>query len=425
VHLEIQFYAYNGGFVRYGATSLGEWAPNITLAYESGFAVIFLDSPAYFRHFHVRAYGKLASPASYQGWSWSDAAVAGDAVSPKSVPYGAVKFGATPTVGSTPLSLEGHTHAWSDITGAPVYATRWPTLAEIGAAAGSGFTINQNLRTTDAPSFAGLTLTGNLNNTTRFSFLNGAGGAQVIMTGGVLISNSYGDVSLVPTNGLSVKGDARFNGGSTGGIYIDGGWVRVLGNNGIWFETWAGGFHMEDSTYIRSNKSVLTTLDMVAARFVDVSNVGCYLDPAGTSVLETVQLVDRIRSTGATPISMDIAAGGNRYPYIEWKYGGVRGAYMGWGTPGTQLDLTLENGNKLAINGNVTVSGGFNVGANGIGTTGGITAAGDIETGGTLKDQWTESGGGIMIAHVISRSAAAGFDPNLSAPDGTFQAIWD
>jgi hypothetical protein len=48
------------------------------------------------------------------------------------------------------------------------------------------------------------------------------------------------------------------------------------------------------------------------------------------------------------------------YPYLEWVNGaGVRGAYLGWGTPTGALahvDFTFENGNNLAIQGgNVSI----------------------------------------------------------------------
>lgn len=42
-----------------------------------------------------------------------------------------------------------------------------------------------------------------------------------------------------------------------GGVYADGGWFRVSGNNGIYFQSHGGGFYMKDATWIRTshNKS--------------------------------------------------------------------------------------------------------------------------------------------------------------------------
>jgi len=40
------------------------------------------------------------------------------------------------------------------------------------------------------------------------------------------------------------------------------------------------------------------------------------------------------------------------YPYIEWRNSaGERGMYLGWGSSGNYIDLCLENGNNLAIQG--------------------------------------------------------------------------
>lgn len=48
-----------------------------------------------------------------------------------------------------------------------------------------------------------------------------------------------------PSYKLHVKGD----------IYANGGWVRVSGSDGLYFESYGGGWHMTDSTWIRSYNS--------------------------------------------------------------------------------------------------------------------------------------------------------------------------
>lgn len=55
---------------------------------------------------------------------------------------------------------------------------------------------------------AQITLKNGINSTVPVSFLN-SGAAQAINTGGVLVSNSYADASLVPTNGIYSKGDIK------------------------------------------------------------------------------------------------------------------------------------------------------------------------------------------------------------------------
>lgn len=71
-----------------------------------------------------------------------------------------------------------------------------------------------------------LTLKAGINSTVPVSFLN-SDAAQAINTGGVLVSNSYSDASLVPTNGIYSKGDiktaawmyaTRFSGDVTGDL---------------------------------------------------------------------------------------------------------------------------------------------------------------------------------------------------------------
>lgn len=44
------------------------------------------------------------------------------------------------------------------------------------------------------------------------------------------------------------------------GLHVRGDWVRVDNNNGIYFETWGGGWHMQDSSWIRAwnNKHIYT-----------------------------------------------------------------------------------------------------------------------------------------------------------------------
>lgn len=41
----------------------------------------------------------------------------------------------------------------------------------------------------------------------------------------------------------------------TGDIYANGGWMRVSGNAGLYFESWGGGWNMTDATWIRSYNS--------------------------------------------------------------------------------------------------------------------------------------------------------------------------
>ncbi|MBS1611533.1 MAG: collagen-like protein [Bacteroidetes bacterium] len=64
-------------------------------------------------------------------------------------------------------------------------------------------------------------------------------------------------------------------------------------------------------------------------------------------------------------LSMQAAGSNTRFPYIEWRNSaGTRGMYFGWGSPGNYIDMTLENGNELAITGGNVGIGTNNPGAN-------------------------------------------------------------
>lgn len=52
-----------------------------------------------------------------------------------------------------------------------------------------------------------------------------------------------------------------------GDIYADGGWFRVSGNQGLYWETWAGGLYMSDATWIRTynNRNIWTGTGLLGA----------------------------------------------------------------------------------------------------------------------------------------------------------------
>jgi hypothetical protein len=80
--------------------------------------------------------------------------------------------------------------------------------------------------------------------------------------------NRVGVNSMNPSHGLDVNGNAHIS--STlevdgrvygdNGVHVRGDWLRVNGNNGIYFESHAGGWHMTDSSWIRAynNKNIYT-----------------------------------------------------------------------------------------------------------------------------------------------------------------------
>lgn len=60
----------------------------------------------------------------------------------------------------------------------------------------------------------------------------------------------------------------------------------------------------------------------------------------------------------------------NRYPWIGFYAGGIRGAFIGYGVPGSYIDLMLENSTNLSIRGgkvgiNTTNPGTYHLAVNG------------------------------------------------------------
>jgi hypothetical protein len=82
---------------------------------------------------------------------------------------------------------------------------------------------------------------------------NSGGADHMYLTSGGSLYVTVGNVGIgtsSPSYKLHVMGD----------VYANGGWLRASGNNGFYCETWGGGWHMTDTTWMRSynNKSVYT-----------------------------------------------------------------------------------------------------------------------------------------------------------------------
>jgi hypothetical protein len=70
--------------------------------------------------------------------------------------------------------------------------------------------------------------------------------------------------------------------------------------------------------------------------------------------LDIVGSAIRLKRTGGAPMLKLQSGYETHYGYIEWRKGDAaetRGAYLGWGDPGTYMDFRLEDGNDLAITG--------------------------------------------------------------------------
>jgi len=108
VDLQICWHVYAGQFYNRIASSSGAWAPLITLGVENNKVVIHFDSLGYWPKIYVADYYSSFNSEEYaRGWSWSDAAISGDAGTPvNTVPYkndwGGLTYNDTHAVGTNP-----------------------------------------------------------------------------------------------------------------------------------------------------------------------------------------------------------------------------------------------------------------------------------------------------------------------------------
>jgi len=82
--------------------------------------------------------------------------------------------------------------------------------------------------------------------------------SKLSVKGNLAIGSGY-STTAAPANGLAVEGNVGIGTANPtyklhtlGDIYANGGWFRVSGNQGLYFESWGGGFYMTDATWIRT-----------------------------------------------------------------------------------------------------------------------------------------------------------------------------
>ncbi|MEZ4917195.1 MAG: shufflon system plasmid conjugative transfer pilus tip adhesin PilV [Chitinophagales bacterium] len=94
-------------------------------------------------------------------------------------------------------------------------------------------------------------INGTTNYVSKFTAANSLGNSQIYDNG---TNIGFGNAS--PTYKIHASGD----------IYADGGWFRVSGNQGLYFQSWGGGWYMQDASWIRAynSKSVYTPATMQA-----------------------------------------------------------------------------------------------------------------------------------------------------------------
>lgn len=72
-----------------------------------------------------------------------------------------------------------------------------------------------------------------------------------------------------------------------GDIYANGGWFRVSGNQGLYWESWGGGFYMSDATWIRTynNRNIWTGAGLLGTDGGLTSGYGGTTPPGGGAII--------------------------------------------------------------------------------------------------------------------------------------------
>ncbi|MEQ8829847.1 MAG: shufflon system plasmid conjugative transfer pilus tip adhesin PilV [Alphaproteobacteria bacterium] len=138
--------------------------------------------------------------------------------------------------------------------------------------------------------------------------LNVAGGA--IITGNSSFSNNLLITGTTESDGRVFADD---------GVHVRGDWVRVDGNNGLYFETHTGGWHMTDGSWIRAynDKGIYTGGDIRAEGQIQIS--GNIFGPPPTCNPTT----EKLRWTGTAWECAAETAGGSGTGEVDPKVGSL------------------------------------------------------------------------------------------------------
>ncbi|WP_336751744.1 tail fiber domain-containing protein [Aeromonas hydrophila] len=146
-----------------------------------------------------------------------------------------------------------HSHPWSQLSNVPIYASRWPTLAEIGAAAADHHHPWSQL--TGIPVFA-----------KRWPTWSEVTGKPELAA--AKHRHPWSQIDQIPVTASRWPSWAEVtdkpalaaadhthpymaNGGSYGTLYLNN-WFRSTGATGWYNETYGGGIYMEDATWVRT-----------------------------------------------------------------------------------------------------------------------------------------------------------------------------
>ena len=185
---------------------------------------------------------------------------------------------------------------------------------------------------------------------------------------GLKLYNDSGNSGLLVTDNGRVE--------ASNGFKVTGDWFRVNGSSGIYWDSYGGGWNMQDSTYVRcyGNKIIYTDNDIRGNRFVDNQNTNRYIDAASQSQLEGItfngNLITRRTGFRAGDYTMIqyyqyASSGGGNYNTVNGRID-IK-CDSGWSDNGDNLMMRFNNegwGNKNAyIYGNLQVTGSVSKGS--------------------------------------------------------------
>ncbi|WP_323885607.1 prophage tail fiber N-terminal domain-containing protein [Aeromonas veronii] len=146
-----------------------------------------------------------------------------------------------------------HSHPWSQLSNIPVYATRWPTIAEIGAAAANHTHAWSQL--TGIPAYAARwPAWGEVTGKPELAAASHRHTWEQLDQIPVTASRwpSWGEIADKPALAAANHTHPYMaDGGSYNTLYLSS-WFRSTGNTGWINETHGGGIYMEDATWVRT-----------------------------------------------------------------------------------------------------------------------------------------------------------------------------
>lgn len=202
-----------------------------------------------------------------------------------------------------------------------------------------------------------LSLKAGINSTIPVSFLN-SGSAQAINTGGVLVSNSYSDTSLVPTNGIYSKGDIKV--ASNLLLSADNSMLSVGNNGDIGFIKQAGkgavlavgannSFQVvKMSTAALSVASSITSLLTLSNTGI-LSSIGGYVGDVTGTADKAIQLTPPTINRALKPVDTPKSSMGAYFTSIGGMTGAANEMYADMLTMNSYSDATGGKANALVF----------------------------------------------------------------------------